>query len=129
MNTLAWGLPVLTAALAAGPPDHYFLVNFAVALVPPFVVLFVLSLLDLRQPEFVATAGALAALPIVFMAMHGQWWFGSFACLPGFIAGTLLTLAWSRRHTASSKSIFIAVVAPYVGVAVEMLLFDLIGRL
>ena len=129
LNAVAWGLPAAVVLFLTASLDWYFPVNFAVGYAAPFAVLFVFTLLDLRQPEFVATAAAFLALLFWGVARGGEWWYGDLVLLPGFIAGTLLTLAWSRRHPASPKSVFIAVLAPYAGVAVEILLWKVEGRL
>jgi hypothetical protein len=137
LNGLAWGVPILTVllttlltSLLTTPWNVLFLINFPILAFPPFVVLALLTFLELRQPEFVATAGALAAFSLACAAISyladGWIWIPDYFYLPGFIAGTLLTLAWSRRNAVSGKAIAIAVAAPLLGATAEYALIALL---
>jgi hypothetical protein len=77
------------------------LANFAIILAIDFIPLALLVFLELRQPELVATASALALLPFVAQGVasvsHGEWWVAQILWLPGFIAGALLAVWRTRR--------------------------------
>jgi hypothetical protein len=132
LNGLSWAVPLLAVVLAT-PWDFGFYINFPALALPTFVVLGLLTFLELRQPEFAATAGALAAYPLVCFGIatitHGWSWIVEFFFLPGFFAGALLTVRVSRRSSSSAKLVALGVGAPLLGVVAEYLLLAFVTRI